>query len=94
MKFLKNLTQKKLAKAVVCGLLVSGGAFVGMGQAEAKMPDTTTYITGAEYQEVGTQSAWVGTGTEVKVSTESGDKDYSKYKGSYVVLLVMAKQAR
>ena len=35
MKFLKALTQKKLAKAVVCGLVVSGGMLVGMGQADA-----------------------------------------------------------
>lgn len=35
MKFLKALAQKKLAKAVMCGLVVSGGMVVGMGQADA-----------------------------------------------------------
>ena len=40
MKFLKDLSQKKLAKAVVCGLMVSGGMVVGMGQAFAAAPVT------------------------------------------------------
>lgn len=73
MQFLKNITQKKLAKAVVCGLLVSGGVFVSMDQAYAD-----TFISGAEYDS--RLERW--NGTNVTLSDIKGEHEYEEFDDS------------
>lgn len=47
MKFLNDLSQKKLARAIMCGLMVGGGMLAGMSQTNAE--SDTAYITGATH---------------------------------------------
>lgn len=56
MKFLNDLSQKKLARAIMCGLMVGGGMLAGMSQANAE--SDTAYITGATHDTV--DGRWKG----------------------------------